>query len=402
MMIENIRLAFQGIFSHKLRSFLTMLGVIIGIASIIAIVSTIQGTNEQIMQNLIGAGNNAVTISLRQGDGEYYMDSGLPTGVTPVTDEQKESIRKIPAAADATFYVTRSYVDGITSVNASLSSGRALGIDTHYLSTCGYEVYSGRPFTENDYKMFHKVLLLDETAAGILFPDENPIGKIVEVRSEPFTVVGLIRKADKFQPVIESYEDYVTYTQEAYGMVLMPDASWPIVFLYDEPENCSVRAVRTEDMSSVGRDAESIMNESVAGDRGYILSRRGPSGESKKQAGAQREHQQSSDLGREHRAARRRYRRHEYYACIRHGENFGDRSEESNRCQKEDYSFPVPHRVCCPDQHGRGDRRSGGNYSVTGHFTCHRNAGIDIGACDYSECGIFNADRHRVRDPAVH
>ena len=385
MMIENIRLAFQGIFSHKLRSFLTMLGVIIGIASIIAIVSTIQGTNEQIMQNLIGAGNNAVTISLRQGDGEYYMDSGLPAGVSPVTEEQKESIRKLPQAADATFYVTRSYVDGITSVNASLSSGRAMGIDTHYLSTCGYEVYSGRPFTENDYKAFHKVLLLDETAAGILFPDENPIGKIVEVRTEPFTVVGLIRKADKFQPVIESYEDYVTYTQEAYGMALMPDASWPIVFLYDEPENCSVRAKRTEDMSSVGRDAENIMNQSVTG-----------SGDISYRA------EDLLEKARKHRAARRRYRRHEYYACIRHGENFGDWTEESDRCQKEDYSFPVPHRVCCPDQHGRGDRRSGGNYSVTGHFTCHRNAGIDIGACDYSECGIFNADRHRVRDPAVH
>ena len=55
---ENIRLALKGIWSHRLRSFLTMLGVIIGIASIIAIVSTIKGTNEQIMQNLIGAGNN--------------------------------------------------------------------------------------------------------------------------------------------------------------------------------------------------------------------------------------------------------------------------------------------------------------------------------------------------------
>ena len=66
-MTENIRFAFQGIWSHKLRSFLTMLGVIIGIAAIIAIVSTIQGTNEQIMQNLIGAGNNGVTVSLRQG-----------------------------------------------------------------------------------------------------------------------------------------------------------------------------------------------------------------------------------------------------------------------------------------------------------------------------------------------
>ena len=51
-MIENIRLSFRGIFSHKLRSLLTMLGIIIGIAAIIAIVSTIQGTNEQIQKNL--------------------------------------------------------------------------------------------------------------------------------------------------------------------------------------------------------------------------------------------------------------------------------------------------------------------------------------------------------------
>ena len=61
-MLENIRLAFRGIWSHKMRSFLTMLGIIIGIASIISIASTIQGTNEQIKQNLIGAGNNNVDV----------------------------------------------------------------------------------------------------------------------------------------------------------------------------------------------------------------------------------------------------------------------------------------------------------------------------------------------------
>jgi putative ABC transport system permease protein len=61
-----------------------MLGVIIGIAAIIAIVSTIKGTNDQIMQNLIGAGNNAVTISLMQGESEYYMDGGAPAGVSTV------------------------------------------------------------------------------------------------------------------------------------------------------------------------------------------------------------------------------------------------------------------------------------------------------------------------------
>ena len=75
-MLENVRLSFQGIWSHKMRSFLTMLGIIIGIASIISIVSTIKGTNEQIKQNLIGAGNNNVTVSLKQGDGDYWMDNG--------------------------------------------------------------------------------------------------------------------------------------------------------------------------------------------------------------------------------------------------------------------------------------------------------------------------------------
>ena len=62
-MLENVRLSFQGIWSHKMRSFLTMLGIIIGIASIISIFSTIKGTNEQIKQNMIGAGNNNEPVS---------------------------------------------------------------------------------------------------------------------------------------------------------------------------------------------------------------------------------------------------------------------------------------------------------------------------------------------------
>lgn len=63
-MIENIRLSFQGIWAHKMRSFLTMLGIIIGIAALISIVSTIEGTNEQIKKNLIGGGDNVIEITL--------------------------------------------------------------------------------------------------------------------------------------------------------------------------------------------------------------------------------------------------------------------------------------------------------------------------------------------------
>ena len=78
-MIENIRLAFQGIWSHMMRSFLTMLGIIIGIASIIAIVSTIKGTSEQIKEDLIGSGSNTVNIYLYDGDNRYDSEYGSTT-----------------------------------------------------------------------------------------------------------------------------------------------------------------------------------------------------------------------------------------------------------------------------------------------------------------------------------
>ena len=90
-MLENIRLSFQGIWSHKMRSFLTMLGIIIGIASIISIVSTIKGTSEQIKENLIGAGNNTITVSLYDGDSAYDAEySGSQSQAPILTTQQKE------------------------------------------------------------------------------------------------------------------------------------------------------------------------------------------------------------------------------------------------------------------------------------------------------------------------
>ena len=87
-MLENLRLAFRGIWTHKLRSFLTMLGIIIGIAAIIAIVSTIEGTNQQIKENLIGSGSNTVDIQLYQNDWPLDLSySEAPFGVPQVSDD---------------------------------------------------------------------------------------------------------------------------------------------------------------------------------------------------------------------------------------------------------------------------------------------------------------------------
>ena len=104
-MLENIRLSFQGIWSHKMRSFLTMLGIIIGIGAIIAIVSTIQGTNEQIKQNLVGAGNNAVTVQLYQDEWTYEMDyNGIPDGVPVISDDTMQQILAVDGVEEASRY----------------------------------------------------------------------------------------------------------------------------------------------------------------------------------------------------------------------------------------------------------------------------------------------------------
>ena len=105
-MLENIRLSFQGIWSHKMRSFLTMLGIIIGIASIIAIVSTIQGTNEQLMQNVVGSGTNAVDINLTQGSADNTLDfswNSVPYGIPVLTESIREELLNVTDVEDATF-----------------------------------------------------------------------------------------------------------------------------------------------------------------------------------------------------------------------------------------------------------------------------------------------------------
>src|SRR5574344_125130 len=104
-MLENIRLAFQGIWNHKLRSLLTMLGIIIGIASIITIVSTIKGTNEQIKANLIGSGTNVVNVQLCQTDTPVEMGySDLPAGVSVISEQTRASLEEIAGVQEASLY----------------------------------------------------------------------------------------------------------------------------------------------------------------------------------------------------------------------------------------------------------------------------------------------------------
>ena len=260
-MFENIRLAFQGIWSHKMRSVLTMLGIIIGIAAIITIVSTIKGTNEQIKENLIGAGNNVVTVQLNQSGYPYDMSwNGVPSGVRTITEETRRELEAISGAEDVSLYCARSYAQQVYYGNTQYN-GEIYGIDSHYLNVYGYQVKSGRGFTEKDYAQFRKVVLVDTTAVQTLFEGESPIGKSLEINEDVFTVVGVVALSEEFTPTINSISDYWMYANTSSGAIYLPLSTWPTPFQFDEPQNVAIRVKNTDVMTSVGKDAADLLTE---------------------------------------------------------------------------------------------------------------------------------------------
>ena len=265
-MLENIRLSLQGVWSHKMRSFLTMLGIIIGIASIISIVSTIQGTNEQIKENLLGAGNNTVDVKIYQGDWMYdFSDyNPVPKGIPVISEEVRQEILDLDGVERVSFYNSRTYAEGVFYRDKNLQGANVLGVDSEYFATCGYTVRTGRQFLEEDFTAFHKVAILDQTAASSLFQEESALGKTIEISGEPFTVIGVAQKKEEFEPVINSMEDYETYLgNEASGIVYIPSAAWGIVYKYDEPQNVVVKAETTDDMTRAGKKTADILNQNL-------------------------------------------------------------------------------------------------------------------------------------------
>lgn len=258
-MLENIGFAWQGIWLHKMRSLLTMLGIIIGIAAIIAIVSTIKGTAEKLREQLIGGRNHIVDVKLMKGDSEY--DPTYDTEQVPaLTDETKNQIKAIEGVENASFYYERTSVDGIYYLNNSFSGGTLHGVDREYLNTNSYQLQTGRWFVEGDYSRYRKVALMDRDAVKTLFPEGNPLGKTIEIGSEPFIIVGVYFNPHEYVPEINSKEEYDALAEDKTGTILIPDVCWSIVYQFDEPQNVILRAANTDAMGKAGSKASEVLN----------------------------------------------------------------------------------------------------------------------------------------------
>ena len=255
-MLEHIRISFQSIFSHKLRSILTMLGVIIGIAAIIAIVSMLKGQSEQLKQSMIGMGNNAINVVYQPSGGEEegggYQVSY--TSAPPVAEETVKAIKSDPTVKGLSLYYLSEGASVFHLTNVSYP--QVYGVDGDYFDMFPIRITEGRKLAENELNSTHQVVMINEAARDELFPDGDALHKNIEMNGVPFKVAGVFKEKDQQESMFEG--DY------ANPVLYVPKKVWPLIEGFDAPTQIAVQADSSEHIQEAGVMAVDLLNQGLS------------------------------------------------------------------------------------------------------------------------------------------
>jgi putative ABC transport system permease protein len=180
--------AFRALYRNKMRSFLTMLGIIIGVAAVIVMLAIGQGAQHSVKEQILSLGTNILIIlpgSQQQG--------GIRVGAGSITTLTEEDATAIARECPAVAYVSPGTRAGgqIIAGNLNWSTGIE-GVGGDYLEIRKWKLEAGEFFTEQDIKAATKVCIIGKTIVDNLFPDMDPIGQNVRIRNVPVRVVGVL------------------------------------------------------------------------------------------------------------------------------------------------------------------------------------------------------------------
>jgi putative ABC transport system permease protein len=187
---NTIRIAARAIRRNKIRSMLTMLGVIIGVASVIAMIALGSGARAAIDQQIQSQGTNVIYVSagsFGRGPGTVRQGAG---SVSTLTLEDAQAIAQQVPTVQRVSPVVRGRVQviaGNQNWNTSIEGG-----NEDYLEIRNWPLTSGANFTPRDILVAEKVCLLGSTVVLNLYPDQDPVGQVIRVRNMPFRVVGVL------------------------------------------------------------------------------------------------------------------------------------------------------------------------------------------------------------------
>lgn len=186
-----IMIALRALNNNKLRCFLTMLGIIIGVASVITMLAIGQGSKNSIKAQISEMGSNMIMI--HPGSGERGGVRRSSEDMQTLKVEDYETLRqnaKYITGISPQVSSSGQFINGNNNYPSSIS-----GVTPDYLNIRKLKVAEGSMFTEQDVETASKVCILGQTVADNLFPNgENPVGRVVRFNKIPFTVVGILEK----------------------------------------------------------------------------------------------------------------------------------------------------------------------------------------------------------------
>ncbi len=229
---DSLLTAMESLAHNKLRSFLTALGIIIGVASVIVMVALGTGAQEAVQSRFRGLGSNEMTISQRRnfGPGNQAATS------KPITYEQAVGLRDIPSivAVQASLSSTGSVVRG----SAGLDDTSIQGVAADWITTqnAGY-VAKGEFLNTNDVEDKTRVAVIGTTVAQQLFQDEDPIGQEFRINRLRFEVIGVVKELDRPDPRVDPNNQVILPIATAISDLFGKDRSVSVRVRVDNEKN---------------------------------------------------------------------------------------------------------------------------------------------------------------------
>jgi macrolide transport system ATP-binding/permease protein len=201
---EALKMALIAMSNHRLRTFLTMLGIIIGIASVVSVVALGNGSQQSVLENMASMGTN--TIEIKPGSGLGDRRSGR---VRTLTASDANALKSLP------------FVDSVTpTVRANVAirydnqavSAEVQGVGPEYFRVRGYSLAKGQYFDENSVEKLAQVAIIDSNTLTEVFPDGNAIGQVIFLGRLPVTIIGVTEPRENAFGNSDALNVWIPYT----------------------------------------------------------------------------------------------------------------------------------------------------------------------------------------------
>lgn len=252
MILQSVKMAWKAVLSNKMRSFLTMLGIIIGVMSLVVLVSLAGGTTDSVNNQIASMGSNLLTVSIQD-------DKGNPMKLDDVEAlTENDEIAKAAPVASSSVTASSTYSEETANIYGTTGS---------YAEIQGLELYSGRFLKKTDIENHTNIVVINAGLAIQVMGRMSVVGESISLDGVDYQIIGVLKADENDSTTTENYEAYIPYTSL---VRLASDVSSEVTSFcvsatseesLDEAENVITQAMMQRFFQD--EDAFTVMNQST-------------------------------------------------------------------------------------------------------------------------------------------